>query len=529
MDSASFFQEPPSASRRVPVLATNAVATSQPLAAQAGLRMLLQGGNAVDAALAAAIALTIVEPTSNGIGSDAFALVWDGEHLHGLNASGNSPSTWKPERFAGLNAMPRMGWDSVTVPGAVSAWVALSERFGRLPFEALFQPALEYALNGFLLSPITAASWAQQAEVFSSRADWAATFLFKGRAPAAGEVVRLPDQGRTLERIAQTRGHSFYCGELAEKIVAHSASEGGTMTMDDLASHHAEWVEPISHRVAGVELHEIPPNGQGLAALMMLGILEATPYHEFPFESPQSLHFQIEAMKLAFADIHQYLSDPRTMAVSPAQLLDTAYLVSRASEIDPQRAQAPVAGIPSRGGTVYLTAADAEGRMVSFIQSNYMGFGSGVVVPGTGISLQNRGAGFSLEPGHPNQVAGGKRPFHTIIPAFVTQGGAPLMSFGVMGGAMQAQGHAQMMVRIFKYGQNPQFASDAPRWQIFPDGFVGLESGFTASTWQGLESRGHCLRSMPFSEAGGAQLIFCLHGGYLAASDWRKDGQAVGY
>jgi gamma-glutamyltranspeptidase/glutathione hydrolase len=234
-------------------------------------------------------------------------------------------------------------------------------------------------------------------------------------------------------------------------------------------------------------------------------------------------------MKLAFADIHRHISDPCTMEVSTAQLLDKAYLTARAREIDPQRAQVPVCGIPPRGGTVYLSAADAEGRMVSFVQSNFMGFGSGVVVPGTGIGLQNRGYGFTLEPGHPNQVAGGKRPFHTIIPAFVTQGNTPLMSFGVMGGAMQAQGHAQMMVRIFQYGQNPQFASDAPRWQVLPDGVVGLEDGFDATTWSGLEARGHQLRSMPFPEAGGAQLIYRLNEGYLAASDWRKDGQAVGY
>ena len=530
MIPASFFRDAPTAERRAPILASNVVATSQPLAAQAGLRMLYQGGNAVDAALAAAIALTVVEPTSNGIGSDAFAIVSDkGGQLHGLNASGKSPQAWSPARFAGRTEMPTLGWESVTTPGAVSAWVALSQKFGQLPFETLFEPAIAYARLGFLLSPITAQAWAAQVATRGIRPDWIATFLFQGRVPQAGDLVQLPDHARTLRLIAQTGGEAFYRGELAQRMVTHSESEGGALTLHDLASHQPTWVQPLSREFEGVTLHELPPNGQGLAALLMLGILEHTPWRDFAPESAQSLHFQIEAMKLSFADIHEHLSDLDAMHLTTQEMLDNAYLKSRAQTIDPHRAQAPTCGIPRRSGTVYLTAADADGCMVSFIQSNYMGFGSGVVVPGTGISMQNRGAGFSLEPGHPNEVGGGKRPFHTIIPGFVTRQGQPLMSFGVMGGAMQAQGHAQMMARIFGHGQNPQFAADAPRWQVFPTGEVGLEAGFAPAVSTELEAMGHRCHPMASGEAGGAQLIYCVAGGYIAASDWRKDGQAVGF
>jgi len=517
----------PYPSQRMPVLARNVVATSQPLAAQAGLRMLAEGGTAVDAAVASAICLAVVEPTSNGIGSDAFAIVWDGEGLHGLNGSGRSPEAWTPERFAGRDAMPERGWDTVTVPGAVSAWVALSERFGRLPFERLFEPAVGYARDGFLVSPRIAASW-QGAGLLSEELTDLAVFFPQGRAPAPGERFAFPEQADTLERIAATRGDAFYRGGLARQIVAHAQAHDGAMGLDDLAGHQADWVEPIAVDFAGITVHEIPPNGQGIAALIALGILEHTDLASHPVYSTDSLHLQIEAVKLALADAYRYVSDPATMAVAPRELLDPSYLAERAGHIDMDKAQHQPFGTPPAGGTVYLTAADADGMMVSFIQSNYQGFGSGIVVPGTGISLQNRGAGFVLDEGHPNQVGGGKRPFHTIIPAFVTRDGQPLVSFGAMGGAMQAQGHVQMMVRIFACGQNPQAAADAPRWRVTEGLTVAVEDGFAPEVLGELACRGHRLQRHGGS-FGGAQLIHRLDDGYLAASEPRKDGQAVGF
>lgn len=520
----------PYASRRMPVLARNVVATSQPLASQAGLRMLLQGGNAVDAALAAAITLTVVEPTSNGIGSDAFAIVWDGKELHGLNASGRSPAAWTPERFAGLERMPMRGWDSVTVPGAVSAWVELSRRFGRLPFEKLFEPAIRYAADGYHVSPITAAAWAQAPRIFAGFPEFARAFLPEGRAPRPGELFVQKDQASTLELIASTRGEAFYRGALAERMAAHARAGGGALTEADLDAHRADWVGTVAGRYRGLTLHEIPPNGQGLAALIMLGILENFEMERYPADSADSLHLQIEAMKLAFADAGRYVADPAAMDVRPEDLLSPDYLAGRSRLIDPRRAGAPEAGIPPRGGTVYLTAADADGMMVSLIQSNFWGFGSGIVVPGTGIALQNRGYGFTLEPGHPNQVGPRKRPYHTIIPGFVTREGRPVMSFGVMGGSMQPQGHGQMMVRMADYHQNPQAACDAPRWRVMPDGRVLVEPGFRPEVLEELTRRGHRIEQADFTEFGGGQFILRLEdGGYLGASDPRKDGQAVGF
>ncbi|HVF10675.1 MAG TPA: gamma-glutamyltransferase family protein [Abditibacteriaceae bacterium] len=519
----------PYPSQRMPVLARNAVATSQPLAAQAGLRMLQKGGNAVDAALAAAIALTVVEPASNGLGSDAFAIVWDGHRLHGLNASGRSPAAWQPHLFADCETMPVLGWNSVTVPGAVSAWVALSHRFGRLPFEELFEPAVAYAASGFLVSPIIAQQWQGAVAEYQDYPDFAATFLPEGRAPRAGERVVLPQHEYSLRRIAETRGEAFYQGELAGKIVAHSAAGGGLLTLEDMASHHCDWVDTISNDYRGLTLHEIPPNGQGLAALLALGILRHWPLEDFPVDSAASVHLQLEAMKLALADAHRYVADPAAMDVSCEALLSEEYSRERAKLIDLKQAGHPHFGTPPAGDTVYLTAGDADGMMVSFIQSNYYGFGSGIVVPGTGISLQNRGYGFTLEPGHPNQVGGGKRPFHTIIPAFVMQGAEPLMSYGVMGGPMQAQGHVQMLTRLADYGQNPQAAADAPHWQVLHGREIAVEAGFAPAVLEDLVQRGHQIRFLPGGSFGGAQLLYKLDGGYCAASDHRKDGQAVGY
>src|SRR5216684_1094459 len=521
----------PYPSQRMPVLARNVVATSQPLAAQAGVRMLLKGGNAVDAALATAIALTVLEPVSNGIGSDAFAIIWDGQKLHGLNGSGRSPAAWSPARFAGLDVMPATGWDSVTVPGAVSAWVMLSEKFGKLPFAELFAPAIDYAANGFRVSPTIARQWANQIPTFKGAPGFADAFMPQGRAPAPGEQFAFPDQAKTLMRIAETRGEAFYRGELAEKIAAYATSCGGAMTVQDLARHQADWVEPISHPYRDFRLHELPPNGQGLAALIALGILEYCHLYDHAVDSADSLHLQIEAMKLAFADVYQHVADPAGMRFNAADFLDSGYLKRRTKRINMKQAQYPRHGVPKNEGTVYLTAADAAGMMVSYIQSNYKGFGSGVVVPGTGISLQNRGSGFSLEPGHANLVAGRKRPFHTIIPAFVTQQDRPVMSFGVMGGTMQPQGHLQMMVRFADYQQNPQAASDAPRWRLDEGSNVMVEPGFAPDVLKELSRRGHRIMLMEkdHTEFGSAQLIYNMQPGYLAASDHRRDGQAVGF
>lgn len=519
-------------SRRSPVMARNMVATSQPLATQAGLQMLAQGGNAVDAALATAIALTVVEPTGNGIGSDAFAIVWDGDELHGLNASGRSPQAWTPDRFNG--EIPYRGWESVTVPGAVSAWVTLSDRFGALPFADLFAPAIRYARDGFPVSPIIATLWARAAEELAEQPGFAACFMPKGRAPEAGEIFASPHHARTLELIAQTKGRAFYEGALAEQIAGFAAQHGAALTVDDLRTHRPDWCGTISRSFDDVTLHEIPPNGQGIAALMGLGILSHTTIRDQAPDDPAALHLQIEAMKLALADAETYVADPHHMApVSADAMLDDAYLAARAALIDPARAQDFGAGAPKDGGTVYLTAADAQGMMVSFIQSNYAGFGSGVVVPGTGIALQNRGAGFSLDPVSQNVVAGGKRPFHTIIPGFVTDAHGPRLSFGVMGGPMQAQGHVQMVLRTALWGQDPQTAADAPRWRVTQGLGVACETTLRSATLQALRDMGHDITLEAPDNAfgfGGAQLIARgPDGTYTGGSDPRKDGQAAGF
>jgi gamma-glutamyltranspeptidase/glutathione hydrolase len=492
--------------------------------------MLLRGGNAVDAAVAAAIALTVVEPNNNGIGSDAFALVWDGEALHGLNASGRAPAGLVPERFAGMSGVPPFGWDAVTVPGAVSAWVALSERFGALPFADLFEPAIHYAREGFPVGPQSAYYWQLVEPWYRPFPDFTAHFLPAGRAPRAGEVFRCPDTANSLEAIAASAGESFYRGALAAKIAACAEAAGAAFAADDLANHRAEWVTPLSQAYRGVRLHEIPPNGQGLTALIALGILGQHDVGGYPVDSADSIHLQAEAMKLAWAEAVRHIADPDAMRHAPEVFLDAGFLAERAQRIDMRRAQAPESAVPASADTVYLTAADAGGWMVSFIQSNYLAFGSGIVVPGTGIHLQNRGLGFSLEPGHPNRVGPGKRPFHTIIPGFVSRDGRAETSFGVMGGHMQAQGHVQMLVRMHDYGQNAQAACDAPRWHVREDGALLLEPGIADSQLESLRARGHTVVTDAMAHSfGGAQLITTLPDGYCAASDKRKEGQAVGF
>ncbi|WP_114195187.1 gamma-glutamyltransferase family protein [Edaphovirga cremea] len=519
-------------SLRPAVIGRNAVATSQPLAAQAGIRMLQQGGNAVDAAIATAMALTVLEPTGCGIGSDAFAIVWDGKKLHALNASGRSPQAWTPEYFAGLDEMPLYGWDAVTVPGAVSAWVELAKKFGSLPLTTLAQPAIEYARDGFPVSPLIGQLWQRGVDKLGDKPGFSACFAPEGRAPSIGEIFRNPDQARTLALIAETEGEAFYRGELARKIADFSAECGGTMTLEDLAAHQPQWVEMLSQPFAGGSVHELPPNGQGIATLIALGILEKLNIGEHPVDSIETLHLSIEAMKLALADLDQHISDPDTMFFDAKHLLGDEYLQQRADLINRQQASDFAYGSPRQSGTVYLTSADASGMMVSFIQSNYMGFGSGVVIPGTGISMQNRGNGFVLTEGHANRVAPGKRPFHTIIPAFALDAdGQPLMSFGLMGGPMQAQGHLQMALRIMKYGQNPQAAIDAPRWRVISGRKVSMESTFDRNTLAALRAMGHVIEvedPLLGYNFGGAQVIVRHpQGHYIAGTESRKDGQAL--
>ena len=518
-------------SRRQPIFARNAVATSQPLATQAGIAMLRAGGNAIDAVLATAIALTVVEPCSNGLGSDLFAIVWDGRGLAGLNASGRAPAAWTPERFARYREMPRAGWNTVTIPGAVSAWVALSERYGKLPFADLFAPAIGYARDGYAVSPIIADKWAKAVPILGEVPGFAAHFLPHGRAPQPGEQFVSPDTATSLEKIAASKGEAFYRGELAEKMVAHSRANGGVHALEDFAAHTNDWVTPLAVDYRGYTVHEIPPNGQGIAALIALGILEHFDLASQAVDSVEVQHLEIEAMKLAFADVYRYVADPRAMEVTPAQMLDPDYLVARARLIDRRRAQDFGHGTPPKAGTVYLTAADAGGMMVSLIQSNYMGFGSGIVVPGTGISLQNRGTGFSLEPGHPNRVGPGKRPFHTIIPGFVTRDGQPYASFGVMGGAIQPQGHVQTLVRLIDHRQQPQAVLDAPRWKVNAGVSIDLESSVAPAVCDGLEALGHEFASISdaYMDFGAGQFIVRTENGYIAASDPRRDGQAAGF
>ena len=532
---------------RAPVFARNVVATSQPLAAQAGLQILQRGGNAVDAAIAAAAVLTITEPCSNGLGSDNFAILWDpaSRQLHGLNSSGTAPAAWTLDYFRRKYGddparRPTRGWDSVTVPGAVAGWSMLHRRFGSLPFGDLLAPALHYAERGYAVTPIVQEKWELAAPILKALPGYADHFLPRGRAPHVGEHFTLAGAARTLEVVAATNGEGFYKGEIAEAIVRHAQATGGAMTQEDLAAYwdfvqSNGWVGTLQTRFHGHELHEIPPNGQGIAALVCLGILRHTDIADGDVDSADWQHAAIEAMKLAFADVYRYVADPRAMTVTPAQMLDDDYLAARAGLIDMKRAQAAAAGTPPRGGTIYLSAADANGMMVSFIQSNYMGFGSGVVVPGYGISLQNRGAGFSLDPASPNCVAPGKRPFQTIIPAFLTKDGAPQMSFGVMGGNMQPQGHVQTLLRMLLARQQPQAACDAPRWKVMQGLDIEIENAMPAAVADELASRGHRITRAndSYMDFGSGQFIWRLGDptvdGYVAASDSRRDGLAAGF
>ncbi|MFV0885985.1 gamma-glutamyltransferase family protein [Metapseudomonas otitidis] len=490
--------EYPYASQRQSVFARNGmVATSQPLAAEAGISLLRAGGNAIDAAIATAAALTVVEPTGCAIGGDAFALVWVKDQLHGLDASGRAPVSLSIDavKAAGHTQMPVHGWLPVTVPGCPSAWAELSARFGRLPFAELLQPAITLARDGFPVSPVVAHQWeVARREYQESRAEhpaletWFDTYLVDGQAPRAGQLFRNPAQARSLAELAETRCESFYRGALAERLAAHAAASGGHLGSADLAGYRPRWVEPIKVNYRGYDVWEIPPSGQGLIALMTLNILQGFDFDHR--DSQLTWHRQLEAMKLAYADGLHFITDAEHMRVSTAALLADDYAARRRGEIGEQAAP-PRHGNPDASGTVYIATADGEGNMVSFIQSAYHGFGSGVVLPDSGIALQNRGSEFSLDPTHVNALAPGKQTFHTIIPGFLSKDGVAVGPFGVMGGYMQPQGHVQMVMNLVDFGLNPQAALDAPRWQWLGGLKVGIEQAASRDLAFALARRGH--------------------------------------
>lgn len=525
-----------------------AIATSHPLASAAGLAVLHGGGNAVDAAVTAAIVLTVVEPHMTGLGGDLFAMVWsaaDGR-LHGLNASGRSGSGMSREALAarGHDRVPSRGAEAVTVPGALSGWAALLERFGTLPLAEAMAPAIRIAEEGFPVSPIIAADWEAETEVLRRDPGAAATFLMDGgRAPRTGEWFRNPDYSATLSAIARHGPAHFYGGPLGQRVAEALRQIGGFLSADDLAAHRATWIEPVSVPFGEYRLWELPPNGQGIAALQMLRLLEPFDLRAMGHNSADYLHHLIEAKKLAYADIEHYVGDPALMRLTPEQLLADPYIDGRRARIDPDRAADAVAPgeATTASETIYLAAADREGNMVSFINSLYSAFGSGIVVPGTGFPLQNRGAGFSMEDGRANTVAPGRLPFHTIIPAFVTRtrtpagvtrdaaGEEPWLAFGVMGGAMQPQGHVQVLLNLLLFGMDPQAAADAPRFRHLAGRRVALESPIGDEVREALRARGHDIADEAGVAFGGAQLVMKLGRGWAAASDPRKDGLAIGH
>ena len=517
--------------RRVVFAGNGMVCASQPLAAQAGVDALRRGGNAVDAVLAAAGCLTVLEPASNGLGGDAFAIVWHNGRMYGLNSSGPAPAladaAFLREKYG---RMPAHGWYPVNVPGIPAAWAALNGRFGRLSLAETLSAAIGYAEGGFPVAPVSAKFWQSGCETYSALGDefgpWMDTFAPKGHAPRAGEIVRLPQHGESLREIAETNAESFYRGRLAGKIDAASRAGGGWLRAEDLAEFYPEWVEPMSVDYRGFTVHELPPNGHGLVVLETLALLSGLGMGS---GDAGDVHRQIEAMKLAYADGLKYIAEPSAMRVAPSELLGGEYLARRRALIG-DTAREPEAGDPHCGGTVYLCAADGEGNMVSYIQSNYMGFGSGIVVPGTGIALHNRGCNFSLEEGAANCLAPGKRPYHTIIPGFLTRNGEAVGPFGVMGAFMQPQGHVQAVMNMIDYGCNPQEALDAPRWQWKGGKSIELEPGFDGAIAAELKRRGHEVSVGDPYEFGRGQIILRDENGTLCgATEPRTDGGIAAY
>lgn len=525
--------------RHQPVFAMNGmVAASQPLVSSVGLAVLREGGNAVDAAVAMGAAATVLEPATSSIGGDAFALVWDGERLHGLNGSGRAPVGLSADavRRQAHDAMPERGWLTVTVPGVPAAWRDLHSRFGKLPFGRLIGPARDYAEHGHPVSPISAWHWQWEVEEEHPklRGDEIAGFMDlyapSGRAPRVGDIWRNQGMAHSLDLIAESSGDTVYTGEIAERIVRFAESTGGVIAADDLAAHASTWVEPISTGYRGFEVWEMPPNTQGIAALIALNILEGFDLASLPRDSGESFHIQIEAMKLAFADTYHHVGDPDRLDIPMAELLSKDYAASRRALIG-DRASLAARGAPRGGDTVYLCTADRDGMMVSYIQSSSDAFGSHIVVPGTGIVLQNRGSAFSLDPGQPSYLEPGKRSFHTIIPGFLTNDGKAVGPFGVMQGSMQPQGHVQMIVNTVDYRMDPQTSLDQPRWYWQRERRVLLEPTIDLAVAEDLHRRGHDVAIWLERDAyGRGQIVWRLpSSAYVGGSDRRGDGQAAGY
>lgn len=537
------------ATRSVSYARHGMVAAAHPLAVEAGLEILRSGGNAVDAAIATNAALAVVEPISCGLGGDLFAIVWVPEEgrLRGLNASGRAPLALTAEKVPPREdgTIPLYSPYSWTVPGAADGWFTLHERYGSLPMAEVLAPAIRLAREGAPVPEVIAAGWARSARVFRDKPGFAEVFLPGGRAPREGEVFRNPALARTFERLAAKGRKEFYEGEIARTIVEYSRRHGGFFSMEDFRRHHSDWVEPVSTSYRGLELWELPPNGQGIAALEMLNILERFDLGALGRDSAEFWHLLVEAKKLAFADRARYYADPEFAKVPVKRLISKEYAAERAGLIDmSQAALTDRPGLeppPERGDTTYLAAADESGMMVSLIQSNYTGFGSGYVIPELGFGLQDRGGLFSLEPGHPNHLEPGKRPFHTIIPAFLTRGGVPLCAFGVMGGATQPQGHAQIVINLVDFRMNIQEAGDAPRFvhtgssqptstKMTGGGFLHLESGISPEIRRELVRRGHRLLDATGIYGGYQAVCRDPKTGVLSgASEARKDGMAAGY
>ncbi len=527
----------PYPSRRSVVLGRRGmVATGQPLAAQAGLGILQAGGNAFDAAVATAAMLNVVEPTGTGVGGDCFALLYTAATgaVQALNGSGRAPlaASAADLRRAGWRAMPSRGAMTVTVPGTVHAWEALLLGHGRLRLADVLAPAIAVAERGFPVSELIAAAWQASEPLLAGQADARRHYLPHGRAPRAGELVRLPALARTLAAIAEGGSQAFYLGPIAQAIVATCQEAGGHLSLDDLARHGSTWDTPIRVPYRHLDIWECPPNGQGLAALVALGILDGLPPPTAPWGSAPHIHPLVEAMRLGFADAMAWVGDPALAAIPLARLLSADHLAGRRRQLRPDvSVAAPNPRLPTGGDTVYLAVVDDDGNACSFINSNYMGFGSGLVAGDTGIALQNRGAGFVLTPGHSNELAPGKRPYHTIIPGLATrrQDQSLWAVFGVMGGHMQPQGHVQTLVNLVDYGLDPQQALDAPRFQLLPDDTLALEPWFGLTTRRELGRMGHRLRPVANTPSaatfGGGQLILLdEHGVRRGGSDPRKDG-----
>ena len=520
------------------------IATSHPLATQIGLDILKQGGTAVDAAIAANIALGLMEPTGNGIGGDLFAIVWDAKNkkLHGLNASGPAPKNISIDYFKqqGLTKIPSYGPLPVTVPGAVDGWVKLHERFGKLKFASLFEPTIEYAIKGFPITETIAYYLDRSQKRFENYPNFNEVWVKNGKMPQKGEIFKNPQLASTLKTIAENGREGFYEGPIAQTMVEFIQSQGGFLSYDDLAGYHSEWTPPVSSNYRGYDVWELPPNGQGIAALQILNILENYDLKTMGLYSSEYIHLFTEAKKIVFADRAKYYADPHFADIPVKELISKSYAKERAKLIDLNNVSATdEPGILKSGDTIYLTVADKYGNMVSLIQSNYRGMGSGMMPPGLGFMLQDRGELFSLDKNHRNALLGGKRPFHTIIPAFVTKEGKPFMSFGVMGGATQPQAHAQIIINMVDFGLNLQEAGDAPRIvhsgssqptdETMKDGgTLSLETGFGEIIEDELAAKGHTIKYEK-GIFGGYQAIMVKDGVYYGASETRKDGQAAGY